>query len=172
MSENRSVPATQFSKPIPSAVRVGLFLIMLLVAAVARTDPNAPELENKSRIAEELYNRGYIVSLLGHYERAITQAKVAIRIDPDFGNPYNDIGVYLIELGRDGEAISYLEKAIGAKRYCCYQFPHFNLGRIYLKKKMYVEAREEFGKSLIIDSTYLPTKEALELLEQAGIKGI
>ncbi len=38
MSENRSVPATQFSKPIPSAVRVGLFLIMLLVAAVARTD--------------------------------------------------------------------------------------------------------------------------------------
>ncbi len=178
---------------------------MLLVAAVARTDPNAPELENKSRIAEELYNRGYIVSLLGHYEqailwfkksiethptaeaytymgwtyshmgdyeRAITQAKVAIRIDPDFGNPYNDIGVYLIELGRDGEAISYLEKAIGAKRYCCYQFPHFNLGRIYLKKKMYVEAREEFGKSLIIDSTYLPTKEALELLEQAGIKGI
>ena len=48
----------------------------------------------------------------------------------------------------------------------------FNLGRIYLKKKMYVEAREEFGKSLIIDSTYLPTKEALELLEQAGIKGI
>ncbi len=196
---------THFIKLTRRTVPVGLILVMLLFAAVGRTDPNAQGVEEKNRMAEELYNRGYWVSLLGYYkqaillfkksleihptaeaytymgwthshmgdyQRAITEAEEAIRIDPDFGNPYNDIGVYLMELGRDDEAVPYLEKAMRAKRYCCYQFPHFNLGRIYLKKKMYEEAKQEFDKSLAIDPKYLPAKDALELLEKAGIKGI
>jgi len=205
VSETNTASANHFSKLTRSRVPVGLILVMLLFAAVGRTDPNAQGVEEKSRMAEELYNRGYVVSLLGHYEqaillfkksleihptaeaytylgwthshmgdyrRAITEAEEAIRIDPDFGNPYNDIGVYLMELGRDDEAVPYLEKAMRAKRYCCYQFPHFNLGWIYLKKKMYEEAKQEFNKSLAIDPKYLPAKDALELLEKAGIKGI
>ena len=205
MSETNTASASYISKLTRRTVPVGLIGVMLLFAAVGRTDPNAQGVEEKTRMAEELYNRGYMVSLLGHYEqaiflfkmsleiqptaeaytymgwtyshigdyqRAISEAEEAIRIDPDFGNPYNDIGVYLIELGRDDEAVPYLEKAVRAKRYCCYQFPHFNLGRIYLKKKMYKEAKEEFDKSLAIDPKYLPAKEALELLEIAGIRGI
>ncbi len=205
MSETNTASANHFSKLTRRRVPVGLILVMLLFAAVGRTDPNAQGVEEKSRMAEELYNRGYMVSLLGHYEqaillfkksleihptaeaytymgwtyshmgdywRAITEADEAIRIDHDFGNPYNDIGVYLMELGPDDEAVPYLEKAVRAKRYCCYQFPHFNLGRIYLKKKMYEEAKQEFDKSLAIDPKYLPAKEALELLEIAGIRGI
>ena len=186
-------------------VLFGLILVMLLSPSLGRTEVNPSDVGEKSRMAEELYNRGYLVSLLGHYEqaillfkksleiqltaeaytymgwtyshmgdyqRAITEAEKAIRIDPDFGNPYNDIGVYLVELGRDDEAVPYLKKAMRAKRYCCYQFPHFNLGRIYLKKKMVEKAKQEFDKSLAIDPKYLPAKDALELLEKAGIKGI
>jgi len=109
---------------------------------------------------------GWTYSHLGDYPRAIEEAEKAVRIDPDFGNPYNDIGVYLIELGREDEAIPYLEKAMRAKRYCCYQFPHFNLGRIYLKKGVYEKARREFLKSLAIDPDYAPARRALELLEE------
>ena len=109
---------------------------------------------------------GWTYSHLGDYPRAIEEAEKAVRIDPDFGNPYNDIGVYLIELGREDEAIPYLEKAMRAKRYCCYQFPHFNLGRIYLKKGMYERARREFRRSLAIDPDYAPARRALELLEE------
>ena len=64
---------------------------------------------------------------MGQYQQAIEEAQKVIRLDPDFGNPYNDTGVYLIELEKEDEAIAYLEKAKAAKRYCCYQFPHFNL---------------------------------------------
>ena len=39
----------------------------------------------------------------GHPE----ECKRAIEIDPDFGNPYNDIGVYLIDLNRFEEAIPH-----------------------------------------------------------------
>ena len=65
---------------------------------------------------------GWSMSYLGRLEDAIEECKKAIEVDPDYGNPYNDIGVYLIDLGRSDEAIGWLEKATEAKRYCCYQF--------------------------------------------------
>jgi tetratricopeptide (TPR) repeat protein len=172
---------------------VGLLLIM----------GRAQQPRSETESAEQLYNTGYLLTLLGYYEnaielfrrsleiqitaeahtylgwtyaqmgdyaRAIEEAQKAIRVDPEFGNPYNDIGVYLIEQGKEDEAIPYLEKATRAKRYCCYQLPYFNLGRIYLKKKMYDKARQGFEKSLEIDPDYLPAREGLELLAETGAK--
>src|SRR5262249_40599936 len=43
---------------------------------------------------------GWTYSFKGDYAAAIRECQTAIRIDPDFGNPYNDIGSYLIKLGR------------------------------------------------------------------------
>ena len=45
---------------------------------------------------------GWVYSFQGRHDDAIAQCKMAIEVDPDFGNPYNDIGVYLIELGQAG----------------------------------------------------------------------
>ena len=42
---------------------------------------------------------GWAYSFLGDYESAITECRNAIELDPDFGNPYNDIGAYLIQQG-------------------------------------------------------------------------
>ena len=53
------------------------------------------------------------------------------------------------------------------KYYENYQFPHFNLGRVYVVKGMYVEAIVEFKKALEIDPNYLPAKIYLELLYQS-----
>ncbi len=75
---------------------------------------------------------GWSMSMLGQLDEAIAECKKAIALDPDFGNPYNDLGVYLIDLGRPQEAIPWLKKAAEAKRYCCYQFPHFNMGQVFL----------------------------------------
>ncbi len=118
--------------------------------------------------AEAYTYLGWTYAQMGDYKRAIDEAQKAIKIDPDFGNPYNDIGVYLIEQGKEDEAIPYLEKAMRAKRYCCYQFPHFNLGRIYLNKKIYDKARQAFKQSLEIDPDYLPAREGLEILKILG----
>ena len=45
---------------------------------------------------------GWAMSFQGRHEEAIAQCKLAIAVDPTFGNPYNDIGAYLIEMGRAG----------------------------------------------------------------------
>src|SRR5262245_10702556 len=52
---------------------------------------------------------GWTYSFQGRYEDAIAACKEAIAVDPDFGNPYNDVGSYLIKLNRHEEAIPWLE---------------------------------------------------------------
>ena len=108
---------------------------------------------------------GWSLSMLGHIEEAIAECRKAIALDPDYGNPYNDIGVYLIELGRPHEAIPWLEKAISAKRYCCYQFAHFNLGRVHLVEGNPDAARRSFEQALRHDPDYLPARKALDYLD-------
>src|SRR5512140_3775571 len=54
---------------------------------------------------------GWSLSFLERYDEAIAECAKAIEIDPDFGNPYNDIGVYLMEQGNWREARPWLEQA-------------------------------------------------------------
>ena len=105
---------------------------------------------------------GWTYHFQGKIEDAIAECKRAIELDPDFGNPYNDIGAYLIELGQFDEAIPWLEQAIRARRYEPRHFPAFNLGRVYLAKGMINRAREMFQQSLDIEPRYTLARQALE----------
>src|SRR5512146_2576579 len=55
--------------------------------------------------AEAYTFRGWTYSFMGKLDEAIRECLEAIRVDPEFGNPYNDIGAYLIEQGKWDEAI-------------------------------------------------------------------
>lgn len=122
--------------------------------------------------AEAYTFRGWSLSMLGRLGEAIAECKVAIELDPDYGNPYNDIGVYLIDLGQPDEAIPWLKKAMRAKRYCCYQYPHFNLGRILLMKGRVSEAKQSFTRALTYDPDYLPPRMLLEFIREQGLEPI
>ena len=110
--------------------------------------------------------------MLVRVKEAIAECKVAIELDPDYGNPYNDIGVYLIGLGQPDEAIPWLKKAMRAKRYCCYQYPHFNLGRVLLMKGRVSEAKQSFTRALTYDPDYLPPRMLLEFIQEQGLEPI
>jgi Tfp pilus assembly protein PilF len=105
---------------------------------------------------------GWTYHFQGKIEEAIVECKRAIEIDPDYGNPYNDIGVYLIDLNRHEEAIPWLEQAIKAKRYEPRHFPYYNLGRVYLAKGHINRARELFQQSLAIEPDYKLARLGLE----------
>jgi tetratricopeptide (TPR) repeat protein len=109
---------------------------------------------------------GWTYSFQGDYETAIEECHKAIAIDPAFGNPYNDIGAYLISLGKLDEAVPWLEKACKAERYDAYHYPHCNLGRVYMAKGMLKKAREEFQAALAIEPNYSFAHQALETIEQ------
>jgi Tfp pilus assembly protein PilF len=107
---------------------------------------------------------GWTYRFQGKLDEAIEECKKAIAIDPTFGNPYNDIGAYLIERGEHDEAIPWLERATLSERYEAYHFPWYNLGRAYLAKELYTKARECFKKSLEIEPAYTAAAEALQKL--------
>jgi Tfp pilus assembly protein PilF len=96
---------------------------------------------------------GWTLSHQGQYEQAIEQCKIAITLDPDFGNPYNDIGSYLIHLGRVDQAIPWLELAKKAPRYEPRHFPYLNLYRVYLKLGQLDRAQRELQQALFIQQT-------------------
>ncbi|HXH09865.1 MAG TPA: tetratricopeptide repeat protein [Alphaproteobacteria bacterium] len=93
---------------------------------------------------------GWTYSFQGRLDDAIAACHRAIQVDPDFGNPYNDIGVYLMQKGRLDDAMPWLEKAKLAPRYEPRHFPYINLGRIYLAKGDWLKALREFEQAVEI----------------------
>ncbi len=108
---------------------------------------------------------GWAYSFMDMYEEAIEQCHQAIQTDPELGNPYNDIGTYLIEIGKTDEAIPWLQKAALARRYETYHFPHFNLGRIWEKKGNWFQAIEAYEDALQVKPDYDPASKALKRLK-------
>jgi tetratricopeptide (TPR) repeat protein len=109
---------------------------------------------------------GWTYSFQGRYEEAIAECKEAIAVDADFGNPYNDIGSYLIKLERLDEAIPWLESAVEARRYEPRHYPHCNLGQVYWKKGMLGRAAEEFARALEIAPDYPFARAALDAIRK------
>ncbi len=108
---------------------------------------------------------GWALSYKRRYDEAILECRKAIELDPEFGNPYNDIGAYLIEQGKYDEAIGWLEKATVAKRYESYCFPHYNLGRIWEKKGDWGRAAASYRTALNNNPDYTLARKALNRLQ-------
>ena len=107
---------------------------------------------------------GWTYSFQERYDEAIAECHRAIAVDPDFGNPYNDIGSYLIALGRLRDAIPWLEQAAGAKRYEPRHYPWANLGRVYELLNQPGKALEHYVKAYEIEPAYSVAREAIERL--------
>jgi Tfp pilus assembly protein PilF len=104
---------------------------------------------------------GWTYSWMGRVDDAIAECHKAIEVDPTFGNPYNDIGSYLLMKGEIEEAIPWLERALEAPRYESYCYPHMNLGRVYEAKRDWLRAKEEYRKALAEKKDYVPAAEGL-----------
>jgi Tfp pilus assembly protein PilF len=99
---------------------------------------------------------GWAYAIMDRHDEAISECEKAIALDPDFGNPYNDIGAYLIEQDRPEEAIPWLEQAIVASRYPTPQFAYVNLGRAYERMGQPYRALAAYDQALVIAPLYMP----------------
>ena len=98
--------------------------------------------------AEAYTFRGWAYQSFGRTDDAIEECKRAIEVDPEFGNPYNDIGAYLFAKGQLDEAIEWFEKAKAAPKYEPRHYPFMNLGRLYEQKGMVMKAIAELQQAL------------------------
>lgn len=97
---------------------------------------------------------GWTYSSEDRFPEAIEECRKAIVVDPEFGNPYNDIGSYLLQLGKAEEAIPWLEKAKRAPRYESRHFPYLNLARAYLALGKPDEAAREMAQARFLQASF------------------
>jgi Tfp pilus assembly protein PilF len=107
---------------------------------------------------------GWVFAMLHLYEEAIAECHKAIAIDPSFGNAYNDIGAWLVELDRQDEAIAWFEQATVAPRYAARHYPWFNLGRVYERRGAWERAIACYEAALAQQPRYPEARRALALL--------
>jgi len=98
--------------------------------------------------AEAYTFRGWAYSFQGRIDDAIEECRKAIATDPAFGNPYNDIGCYLMQKGELEEAVPWFEQAKKAPRYEPRHYPYLNLGRLHAARGDLAEAIEQFQGAL------------------------
>jgi tetratricopeptide (TPR) repeat protein len=97
---------------------------------------------------------GWVYSFQNRYDDAIAECLEAIRVDETLGNPYNDIGSYLLAKGDPYGCVRWFKRALRAPRYESYAFPHFNLGRVYEMRHRYQEAARHYGLALEQQPTF------------------
>jgi len=107
---------------------------------------------------------GWVYSMQRRWDEAIAECHRAIAVDPEFGNPYNDIGAYLIQLGRFEEAILWLERAKQAVRYEPRHYPHINLSHIHVIRNDIDAAVRELRAAIQIEPRHESARRELHRL--------
>ena len=108
---------------------------------------------------------GWVYSFEQRYDEAIAECLEAIRVDPTFGNPYNDIGSYLVAKGDFYNSVKWFKRALAAPRYEARAFPHMNLGRVYEQRGRLLEAARHYGLALEQEPGYTQAAIALRKLQ-------
>ena len=108
---------------------------------------------------------GWVYSFQRRYDEAIDECLRAISVDADFGNPYNDIGSYLLARGDRYNCVRWFRRALRARRYEARAFPHFNLGRVYERRGRLLEAVRHYGLALAEEPNFAQATQALRSLQ-------
>jgi Tfp pilus assembly protein PilF len=108
---------------------------------------------------------GWVYSFQQRYDEAIEECLEAIRVDSTFGNPYNDIGSYLVAKGDLYGSVKWFKRALLAPRYESYAFPHMNLGRVYEQRNRLLDAAHHYSLALEQEPSYKQAMIAMRRLQ-------
>jgi tetratricopeptide (TPR) repeat protein len=109
---------------------------------------------------------GWTYSFRGEYDLAIAECLAAISVDANFGNPYNDIGSYLMAKGNLYDCVRWFKLAMEALRYEARAYPHFNLAVVYEKRGNFLAAAKHYGLALDEQPNYAQAYKALRKLQE------
>jgi len=115
--------------------------------------------------AEAFTFLGWTYSFQGDYDLAIAECLAAISVDATFGNPYNDIGSYLVAKGNLYDCVRWFKLAIQAPRYEARAYPHFNLGHVYEKRGDLMSAAKHYSLALKESPDYKAAETALRKIQ-------
>lgn len=122
---------------------------------------------NYRETAEVLTLMGWTHSLMAQLEKAKSYCLKAIKQDPDYGPPYNDLGNYLLSEGQVEESLKWFELAKKAPNYQNREYPYINAGRAFMTKRKLGRALDEFSKALTLAPYHDELHETVEKLKKS-----
>ncbi|MBM4053454.1 MAG: glycosyltransferase [Planctomycetes bacterium] len=121
--------------------------------SIIMTATELPELLKK---AEDMFLRG-------EYNEAIDKYKTIIEIDPALSDAYTGLAIAYTKINRIDNAISTLEKSICL---CASEASIYNnLGVLYFKKDMPLDAKTYFEIALLLNPDYKEARQNLEKVD-------
>lgn len=109
---------------------------------------------------------GWVLGLLGEIDQAIAECEKALELDPDFGNAWNDLGVYHTQKRDYRKAVRCLKKACISKNYDNPAFPRFNLALIHYRKHLLNQASIELDEALKLNPDFHAAKQLKTRIEK------
>jgi tetratricopeptide (TPR) repeat protein len=81
--------------------------------------------------SETYFYLGLIMGQKNRLEDALEFYYKSVVINPEYGNPCNEIGIILLRMGKDKDAVFWLKKSIRCKQNDALHISLFNLATLY-----------------------------------------
>lgn len=105
--------------------------------------------------SEAHYFLGEIRYQLSEFKPAMKSFKKALQLNPYFTDAHNHLGLVYREIQEYDKALEEFHTALNDKSYRSPEKIHFNIGHLYLARKMYPEAIASFQKAIQVSPAYL-----------------
>ena len=129
---------------------LAIFILCSVSVNTALSDPSS---------AEEHYKDATTYHDLGEFERAITEYRQAIALNPNSPIIYNRLGVAYSELKQYDAALDAYQKALALSPMTTEL--HYNVGLVHLKQGDLPRALEAFKRAITLDAEWEDTYTAL-----------
>jgi tetratricopeptide (TPR) repeat protein len=110
----------------------------------------------------------WALSTVGRLDDAASHCVAAMRLDPGFPNPWNDLGAYRVQQGRPEDALFFLKRAVRLDSPLVASHAHYNLHRAYLELGDRGRALAHLHAALETDPDFRPARAALGDLLRPG----
>lgn len=109
---------------------------------------------------------GWALAESGDHHAAIAACKKAIKLDPEFGHAWNDLGAYFMETGRVDEALFALKRALKSKYFDAPHLAYMNLARYYLHQGKLRRALDAAKSAQDLSPGYRPAIKLAEWIRE------
>ncbi|MDF3818907.1 hypothetical protein P3G55_03290 [Leptospira sp. 96542] len=89
---------------------------------------NSLELEEREEV---FFYLGLVQNAQGNWGDALSSYYKAVTLNHEYGNPCNEIGVLLLRMGKDKEAVYWLKKSVRCEQNDAPHISYFNLATLY-----------------------------------------
>ena len=126
-------------------------------------------IQTDSNYKQSYYGLGIISDYQGKLDDARKYYLEAIDRDSNFSEAYNALGVVYSKQQKWDEAIKAFNKALANKLYTTPHIPYLNLGDLYMERKEYAKAAEEYRESKRFVNSELTIFKLGTALYEAGM---